>query len=368
MQRAFGERAAGGPAGGEFGTQVVQGRKAFRHGVGAVRAAEMDDAPMLAARPRSGTCGRSAVRGRRTVALEVDAGHGKQCLHAVSCADPNAVIRTEVMNAPDRAAVQASTQAAASQPMQPPVFATVAEERLHRKQRLAATFRLFSKFGFDEGVAGHVTARDPEFTDTFWVNPFAVHFIQIKVSNLIRVDHTGEVVEGNHPVNRAAFAIHSNVHQARPDAVAAAHTHSTWGRTWSALGRPLDPITQDVCAFYNDHAVYDDFGGVVVELAEGARIAQSLGKNKAVILQNHGLLTVGRTVDEAAWWYITMERSCQVQIHAEAAAARTGAGPKLIRKESAEQAYGLVGTPAAGWFQFQPLYARIVKEQPDLLD
>ena len=103
-------------------------------------------------------------------------------------------------------------------------------------------------------------------------------------------------------------------------------------------------------------------------LAEGARIASALGHRKAVILQNHGLLTVGRTVDEAAWWYITMERSCQVQLHAEAASARTGAGPRLIRKESAEQAASLVGTPTAGWFQFQPLYARILKEQPDFLD
>ena len=270
------------------------------------------------------------------------------------------------MNAPDRSALRALQKPPV--PREPPKFASVEEERLHRKQRLAATFRLFSRMGFDEGVAGHVTARDPEFTDTFWVNPFGVHFSQINVSNLIRVDHHGEVVEGHHEVNRAAFAIHSNVHMARPDVIAAAHTHSTWGRTWSTLGRPLDPITQDVCAFYKDHAVYEDFGGVVVELDEGARIAKALGSHKAAILQNHGLLTVGHTVDEAAWWYITMERSCQVQLHAEAAAARTGVAPKLIREDSAEQAASLVGSHAAGWFQFQPLYARILKEQPDFLD
>lgn len=250
----------------------------------------------------------------------------------------------------------------------PPKFDTPAQERLHRKQRLAAAFRLFSKFGFDEGVAGHITARDPEFPDTFWVNPFGVHFSQVKVSNLIRCDHHGEVVEGDYPVNAAAFAIHSRVHQTRPDAVAAAHSHSTYGRAWSTLGRPLDPLTQDVCAFYNDHAVYDDFGGVVVELDEGQRIANALGNNKAAILQNHGLLTVGKTVDEAAWWFITMERSCQVQLLAEAAAARTGTAPKTISDAAARQAYSIVGTAQAGWFQFQPLYARIVKEQPDLLD
>ena len=273
------------------------------------------------------------------------------------------------MNAPDSARGPADPAAmiTASLP-QPPVFDTPAQERLHRKQRLAAAFRLFSKFGFDEGVAGHITARDPEFPDTFWVNPFGVHFSQVNVSNMIRCDHRGKVVEGGHPVNAAAFAIHSSVHRARPDAVAAAHSHSTYGRAWSTLGRPLDPLTQDVCAFFNDHAIYDDFGGVVLELDEGARIATALGANKAAILQNHGLLTVGRTVDEAAWWFITMERSCQVQLLAEAAAARTGEAPRQIGQAAAQQAYAVVGTAFAGWFQFQPLYARIVKEQPDLLE
>ncbi len=269
------------------------------------------------------------------------------------------------MNAPEKITAPESPMSTLPQP---PTFATLAEERLHRKQRLAAAFRLFSKFGFDEGVAGHITARDPEHTDTFWVNPFGVHFSQVTVSNLIRCDHHGQVVEGKHPVNQAAFAIHSRVHKARPEAVGAAHSHSTYGRAWSTLGRPLDPITQDVCAFYKDHAVYDDFGGVVLDLDEGDRIANALGQHKALILQSHGLLTVGHTVDEAAWWFITMERSCQVQLMAEAAAARTGEPLKIIRTDAAEQSFRTIGSPFAGWFQFQPLYARIVKEQPDLLD
>ncbi len=163
----------------------------------------------------------------------------------------------------------------------PPKFDNFADERLHRKQRLAAAFRVFSRFGLDEGAAGHITARDPEHPETFWLNPFGVHFSQVKVSNLIRVDHEGNLVEGSHPVNRAAFAIHSKVHQARPDAVAAAHTHGVHGRAFSALGKPLAMINQDVCAFYNDHAVYDDYGGVAMELDEGQRIAQALGPCKA---------------------------------------------------------------------------------------
>jgi ribulose-5-phosphate 4-epimerase/fuculose-1-phosphate aldolase len=248
-----------------------------------------------------------------------------------------------------------------------PVFGSIAEERLHLKQKLAGAFRIFSKFGFGEGVAGHITARDPEFKDTFWVNPFGVHFSQITVTNLIRVDHEGKVVEGNHPVNTAAFAIHSRIHSARPDVVAAAHTHSIYGRTWSTLGKPLATITQDACAFYNDHVVYDDYGGVVVELDEGSRIAKALGSHKAAILQNHGLLTVGSTVDAAAWWYIAMERCCQVQLMAEAAAPSVGTRPKAIADAPAAQAAALVGNAFAGWFQFQPLFAQILKEQPDFL-
>ncbi|PYX87575.1 MAG: class II aldolase/adducin family protein [Acidobacteria bacterium] len=245
----------------------------------------------------------------------------------------------------------------------PPTFANAADERLHRKQRLAAAFRLFSRFGFDEGVAGHITARDPERLDHFWVNPFGMHFGQIRASDLILVNDRGDVVEGRYPVNAAAFAIHSRVHGARPDVIAAAHAHSLYGKSWSSLGRLLDPLTQDSCAFYGDHGLFADFTGVVYETSEGERVAQALANYKAVILRNHGLLTVGQTVDEAAWWFITMERSCQAQLLAEAAGT-----PVKIDPAHAAATMQLIGSHHAGWFQFQPLWARITREQPDLLE
>jgi len=244
-----------------------------------------------------------------------------------------------------------------------PTFGSTADERQHRKVRLAAGFRMFSKAGFDEGVAGHITARDPEFTDTFWVNPFGLHFSLVKASDLIRVDHEGNVVEGSWPVNGAAFAIHSQVHAARPDAVAAAHSHSVHGKALSTLGVTLAPITQDVCAFYDDHALFDDFTGVVLDVEEGKRIAHALGDNKAVILRNHGLLTVGHSVDSAVWWFMTMERSCQAQLLAMAAGT-----PVHISPDNARLTYGQVGSELAGWFQFQPLFECIRREQPDLQD
>ena len=244
-----------------------------------------------------------------------------------------------------------------------PKTASVEEERLLRKQRLAAGFRLFSRFGFDEGVAGHITARDPELTDHFWVNPFGMHFGHIRVSDLILVNHVGEVVQGDRPVNAAAFAIHSQVHAARPDVVAAAHAHSPYGKAWSSLRRRLDPLTQDSCAFYGDHALFDDYTGVVIDPEEGKRIAHALGDGKAVILRNHGLLTVGHSVDEAVWWFITMERSCQAQLMAEAAGT-----PVHISPEAARLTASQVGSHVAGWFSFSPLYDSIVREQPDLLE
>src|SRR6266568_4241605 len=204
-----------------------------------------------------------------------------------------------------------------------PVFASVEDERLHRKQELAAAFRVFGRFGFSEGVAGHITARDPEHEDRFWVNPFGMAFSQIKVSDLILVDRGGEVVQGDRTVNRAAFCIHSEVHKARPDAVAAANANSLHGKAFSSLGIRLDPLTQDACAFFEDHGLYDDYRGVAYDVEEGRRIGAALGGAKACILRNHGLLTVGESVGEAAWWFVTMERSCQAQLLAAAAGRLT---------------------------------------------
>jgi ribulose-5-phosphate 4-epimerase/fuculose-1-phosphate aldolase len=246
----------------------------------------------------------------------------------------------------------------------PPTFASVAEERQHRKEKLAGALRLFGRLGFGEGVAGHITCRDPEFPDQFWVNPFGMSFRHIKVSDLILVNHHGEVVEGNRPVNLAAFVIHSAIHAARPDVIAAAHAHSIYGKAWSSLNRPLDPITQDACAFYEDHVVAITGGGrIVIEAEGGHSIAQELGQHKAAIHVNHGNITVGHSVDEAAWWFITMERTCQAQLLAEAVGS-----PRHIPHDDAAFTREQTGGHFAGWFNFQPLWEEVQKTDPDLFD
>lgn len=246
----------------------------------------------------------------------------------------------------------------------PTPFDTPAEERQHRKERLAGALRVIGNLGFAEGVAGHMTARDPELTDHFWVNPFGVSFKQMKVSDLILVSPEGQVVHGRKPVNAAAFAIHHALHEARPDVVAALHCHSVYGKAFSARGVELKMLTQDHCMFYGDVALHSDAGGAVVTGAEdGAGLAASLADKKALVHKNHGLITVGTSVDEAAWWFIALERACQVQLIAEAA------GPvDVIPDEYAQRSFEQTGHNLSGWFQFQPHWDEIVASDPELFD
>lgn len=244
----------------------------------------------------------------------------------------------------------------------PPVHESPADERRYRKERLAGALRIFGRLGYEDGVSGHITARDPEHEDCFWVNPFGMPFKHVTVGDLVLANAQGQVVEGRHHVNQAAFTVHAQAHLARPDVVAVAHCHSLHGRALSTLGELLDPITQESCAFYESHALYDGYTGVVVDSDEGRRIAAALGDHKAVILRNHGLLTVGDSVDAAAWWFLTMERSCQVQLSARAAGR-----PILIGHKQAVATREQLGSNLVAWINYQSLWQDISRSEPDLL-
>ncbi|KAL1593158.1 hypothetical protein SLS60_010765 [Paraconiothyrium brasiliense] len=241
-----------------------------------------------------------------------------------------------------------------------PTFERKEDERLYRKQHLAAAYRVFAERGFDEGVAGHISVRDPVWEDHFWLNPLSTHFSQIRVSDLILVNEEGVVVQGDQPINAAAFAIHSAIHKRRPDVHAACHAHSVYGKAWSAFGKELDMITQDSIRFYKSHGVYKQFGGVVLASEEGERIADALGAGKAAILQNHGILTVGQTVDEAAFWFLSLDKTCQTQLLVDAAAKGSELEKKIIPDREAEETYRNVGTPEKGWLAFQGYYDEIL--------
>ncbi|KAJ5605463.1 class II aldolase/adducin domain protein [Penicillium lagena] len=275
------------------------------------------------------------------------------------------VANTVTMQAPESSqAAGVETAKVKMQMPSSPVFKDKMEEREFLKGRLAAAFRIFGKYGYDEGVAGHITLRDPVDPTTFWVNPFGTAFSHIKASDLIQVDHHGKVIDGgpNRMLNAAAFMIHSAIHAARPDVLCAAHSHSIHGRAFCSLGRPLDIITQDACAFYNDHVVYKQFNGVVLAEEEGKNIAEVLGNKKAALLQNHGLLTVGRSIEETVFWFVSLEKCCYAQLLADAAAAGRGGETIKINDADAAFTYKTVGTHKAGWFSAKPLFDVIHRE------
>lgn len=175
-----------------------------------------------------------------------------------------------------------------------PLFSSYDKHRAWILSHMAGAFRVFARKGFTEGMSGHISVRDPENPHTFWTNPLGKHFATLKASDMVLVDYDGKVVGGNttRPANAAGFLIHSAVHKARPDVHAACHCHGKAGKAWSAFGRKLEMINQDVTYFYGEaQALYEEFGGIVFDEEEGKRLAASLGPNgKGLILRNHGLL------------------------------------------------------------------------------
>ncbi|KAJ9620520.1 hypothetical protein H2203_007726 [Taxawa tesnikishii (nom. ined.)] len=233
-----------------------------------------------------------------------------------------------------------------------PTFPSFAAHRAHMLEHMALAFRVFARKGYTEGMSGHISVRDPENPHTFWTNPLGRHFALLKAEDMILVDYDGRAIGGNmsRPANAAGFLIHSAVHKARPDVIAACHTHSPAGKAWSAFAKPLEMLNQDVCYFYGDaQAVYTEFGP-----EEGERLAKALGpRGRGMILRNHGLLTVGGTVDEAAYLYTLMERSCEVQLMVEAAAAN-GIPKVFVDDESAEYTFRMGSDAETLYCEFQP--------------
>ncbi len=240
-----------------------------------------------------------------------------------------------------------------------PKFVDFGAQRRWQLEHMAAAFRHWHRSGYVEGMSGHISVRDPELREAFWTNPLGRHFGLLRASDMVLVGLDGTVLGGNRrrPPNSAGFLIHAAVHAARPDAHAVCHAHSVYGKAWSAFGRRLEMLTQDACKFFGDaQAVYDAYGGVVLAADEGRRIAAALGaRGRGCILRNHGLLTVGATVDEAAFLFTSMENSCRVQLLADAAAAN-GLQKVLITDEEAKFNYDVEGDPEICYCEFQVYY------------
>lgn len=224
--------------------------------------------------------------------------------------------------------------------------------------------------GFNEGAAGHITVRDPILHDHYWMNPFSVHFSSITVSKLVLVTPEGYVhptLGAQLPINAAGYWIHSAIHKARPEINSIGHCHSVHGKAWSAFGRPVEVTNQDSCLFYDNLAVYKSFGGVVLAGEEGARIAAALGpKNRCAILQNHGLLTLGDTVDEVGYYFALLDKQCHVQLMQEAAEAN-GIKKNLIDPVDAAFTAATLQHPTAVHFSIKSELDLIAEREPECL-
>ena len=190
------------------------------------------------------------------------------------------------------------------------------EQRTEVQQQIVLGYRLFAAMGWGEMGDGHISGRDPVQSDTFWILNSSTPFRKADVNDLVLVDGRGKVLEGNGDPSLPAYFIHYPILNTRQDITSVAHTHTSWGTPFSAEVRGFEAITQESCVFMDDHAIFDDETVQIQDLESGYRIAKALQSNRGLILRNHGLLTVGRSVAESITWFVMMEKVAEAHMKA----------------------------------------------------
>ncbi len=222
---------------------------------------------------------------------------------------------------------------------------------------LAACYRLVDLYGMSDMMANHISVRVPGEDGAFLINAYGMMYEEITASSLIKVDHEGNILSSpdfcdlKYGVNRAGYVIHSAVHEARPEVACVIHTHSWASMAVSALDCGMLPLTQTAMRFLK--IGYHEYQGVVLNTDEQASLVADLGTSEALILRNHGALTVGRTVGEAFNWMHRVELSCRAQIGAMSCGTPLRAVPPQVLEEtwnnyqpSTRRPYGVMEWPA----------------------
>lgn len=222
---------------------------------------------------------------------------------------------------------------------------------------LAACYRLIDLYGMSDMMANHISSRVPGEDGAFLINAYGLMYEEITASSLIKVDHSGAILskpdfgELDYGINKAGYVIHSAVHEARPEVACVIHTHSWASMAVSALECGLLPVTQTAMRFLR--IGYHDYQGVVLDLAEQASLVADLGDGEALILRNHGVLTVGDTVGEAFNWMHRLELACRSQLAAMATGSPLRQASEAVLQETwnnyqpkTRRPYGLMEWPA----------------------
>ena len=235
------------------------------------------------------------------------------------------------------------------------------QERSIRTE-LAAAYRLVDYFGWCELIYGHLTAHVPGPEPHILINPYGLNYDEVTATNLIKIDINGKMVEpSSYAVNEAGFVIHSAVHMmSKENNRVVMHTHSRSGMAIAALEEGLLPISMGATAFFEDIA-YHDYEGPSLYLEERERLQESLGDKKVLILRNHGLLTVGRTIAEAFIRLYRLESACQVQLDAGAAGSLRVLNQDLARKSGKDVKRFMEQEDNFGQLEFDALVRKIDK-------
>ncbi len=240
------------------------------------------------------------------------------------------------------------------------------EERALRVQ-LAACYRVFHLLGWTELIYNHITVRVPGPERHFLINPFGLHYSEVKASNLVKIDLEGRVIgDSTWPVNPAGFVLHSAIHQGIEGAHCVMHTHTTAGCAvaCSQAGLSMDNFYS---AQLHDRVAYHDFEGITVHADEGPRVIRSIGQRPAVILRNHGLLAWGDTLPYTFVVLWTLQRACEIQV-AGATLGPTVPVPEAVRRKASQDALQFDPRRGGGRDAFAALVRMVDRMDPSYKD
>jgi ribulose-5-phosphate 4-epimerase/fuculose-1-phosphate aldolase/alpha-ketoglutarate-dependent taurine dioxygenase len=229
------------------------------------------------------------------------------------------------------------------------------------KYKLAAAYRIMVSESLDEGgISGHISMRVPGEPESFWVNPFGLLADEVTPANLIKVDKTGNVLEGDYPANVAGFCIHAAIHEAYPKINCVVHTHSPWGTLFTALDRKVEAIDQNCCLFFENQSAYDQFNGPVNDPEDAVRLAKALDHKDVILLRNHGSITCGTTIEAAVVRMVALEKAYRLNV-----LSLQVPDVKLVSAETARLTRDWIGNDMAFAIEFNALLRKVERIYPE---